>query len=79
MHQYRKEIVLDVDTDYAWALLGAIPGYPGWHMQSQPSKYPFPTTAAARLFATNNAAGWPGRRVEVRTLEGGIESIQKGV
>ena len=70
MKEYRKTIDLDPATKYAWVHLGPIPGFPAWHIQSLPSSYPFPTNAAAALFAANNKACWPDRTVEVVHLDG---------
>ena len=66
MQEYRKTLTHSPDTNYWWVELGPIEGYPDWHVQSQPTSYPFPTLAAANLFAANHRRVWPGREVEVR-------------
>jgi hypothetical protein len=63
--EYRKDIVHRPDSEYFWVELGPIPGYPEWHVQSEVTRYPFPTLAAANLFASNHRRLWPGREIEV--------------
>ena len=74
--EYRKLVTHDPSTTYAWAELGPLPGYPDWHVQSKPSRYPFPTDAAAVMFATNNKAEWPARHVAVLHLDGTRTEIE---
>jgi len=76
MNDYRRDIKHKPDSEYAWVELGPIPGYPDWHLQSEPSSYPFPTNAAAVLFATRNKADWPNRDVTVVHLDGHRVEIQ---
>jgi len=65
--EYRKDLEHKPDSEYAWVDLGPIPDLPSWHMQFQPSSYPFPTNAAALMFAA--AHRMPGRKVAVRMKE----------
>lgn len=65
MKEYRRDIAHDPGTKYYWVHMGPIPGYPDWHVQSQPSSYPFPTAQAAGRFADAHSHMWPGREVYV--------------
>lgn len=67
MNEYRTTIELDAETRYYWVELGPIPGYPDWHVQSKPSRYPFPAPQAAGRFADSHRKMWPGRSIEVLT------------
>ena len=68
MNEYRRDMQHKPDSEYAWVDLGPIPDLPAWHMQFQPSSYPFPTNSAAMRFAA--AHQHPGRKVVVRMKEG---------
>lgn len=68
--EYRKTIELDPDTKYHWVQLGPIPGLPDWHVQSQPSRWPFPTPEAAMRFAKAHKERDPLREVAVASLGG---------
>lgn len=65
MKEFRRDIEHRPDSDYFWVVLGPIPGYPDWHIQSQETRYPFPTPEAAERFADTHRKLWPGRSVEV--------------
>jgi len=66
MEEFRRDVQRHKpDSEYAWVHLGPIAGLPSWHQQSQPSAYPFPTNAAAALFASTHRELYPGREVEV--------------
>lgn len=68
MSTYRREIKHGPASEYAWVELGPIPGLPGWHIQSKPTSYPFPTNSAALQFAASHRM--EGRRIEVYMKEG---------
>jgi len=70
MNEFRREIKHGPGSLYAWVDLGAIEGYPGWHMQAALNSYPFPTDAAAHLFAMRNKEAFPSRKVTVRLIDG---------
>lgn len=77
MQSYGKSLELDRDNVYYWVTLGPIPGYPSWHEQSKPCSYPFPTEKAAKLFAENHAAAWPGREVSWTSADGTIWDLTR--
>lgn len=66
MNEYRREITHKPDSEYAWVLLGPIPGLPEWHIQGKPTSYPFPTNEAALRFAAGCRELVAERKVEVR-------------
>jgi hypothetical protein len=48
-------------------VMGRIPNTPGWHQKMyENNSYPFPTRAAADLFADNHRRMYPGRDIVVR-------------
>ena len=65
-----SEILHKPASEYTWVELGPIPGVPGWHIQSKPTSYPFPTENAAIKFAINARLEYPGREVVVVTTDG---------
>ena len=70
MKEYRRDVEHKPDNEYHWVILGPLPEVPPWHLQSEPTRYPFPTDTAAFRFAENNKATYPGRSVEVLTIDG---------
>lgn len=70
MDEYRKDIQHKPDSEYAWVEMGPIPDQPDWHMRLYAHQaYPFPTNAAALLFAATHRGIHPGRSVVVRMKE----------
>lgn len=71
MNEYRREIVHDNETVYAWVDMGPIPNTPAWHQAMYAhGSYPFPTDEAADAFATRHSG--LGRSVQVRKKNGEI-------
>lgn len=66
MEPYRKKVDLPSGSDYWFVHMGPIPNTPDWHQAMyQHQAYPFPTKAAADLFAQTHAARYPGRTITV--------------
>lgn len=65
-------INLENDGAYFYVELGPIPGVPTWHDKSNPSRWPFPTLAAALRFA--EAHERPGRDIVIRCPDGEVFS-----
>lgn len=71
MKEFRREVPLHKPaSDYAWVELGPLPGVPDWHIQAEPSHYPFPTDLAAVNFAVGCKGHAPDREVAVIHLDG---------
>ncbi|QZE10973.1 hypothetical protein SEA_AGAPE74_74 [Mycobacterium phage Agape74] len=69
MKEYRT--TLDHDTgESTFVELGPIPELPPWHVQSNPSRWPFPKEKAAFRFAEATKADHPNREVVVATPDG---------
>ncbi|AOT27744.1 hypothetical protein SEA_LEVIATHAN_74 [Mycobacterium Phage Leviathan] len=69
MKEYRT--TLDHDTGGStFVELGPIPELPPWHVQSNPSRWPFPKEKAAFRFAESTKADHPNREVVVVTPDG---------
>lgn len=62
----RKKVELPSGSDYWFVHLGPIPQLPEWHQKMyEHSAYPFPTEAAANLFADQHIRMYPGRDIKV--------------
>ncbi|AIK67788.1 hypothetical protein PBI_EQUEMIOH13_72 [Mycobacterium phage Equemioh13] len=70
MKEYRTTLELDPGASYTYVELGPIPELPPWHVQSQPSRWPFPKEKAAFRFAEAHKADHPNREVAVATTDG---------
>ncbi|QGJ87796.1 hypothetical protein SEA_BIANCATRI92_71 [Mycobacterium phage BiancaTri92] len=69
MNEYRKTLDLE-SKGSTFVELGPIPELPPWHVQSQPSRWPFPTEKAGFRFAEAHKADHPNREVVVATPDG---------
>ncbi|AFV51202.1 hypothetical protein ST20ES_74 [Mycobacterium phage 20ES] len=69
MREYRKTIVTE-ETGSTFVELGPIPELPAWHVQANPSRWPFPKEKAAFRFAEAHKADHPNREVVVATVDG---------
>ncbi|ATN92201.1 hypothetical protein SEA_TIPSYTHETREX_72 [Mycobacterium phage TipsytheTRex] len=68
--EYRKTLDLNPETSYTYVEMGPIPDMPSWHIQAQPSRFPFPTPEAALRFAQAAAVRDPGRDVVIAYPDG---------
>lgn len=76
MNEYRRDVPLSTDTDYWFVDMGPIPGMPGWHQELYAhGSYPFPTLAAARLFASNHKREHWLRKISIRFPDGHTEEV----
>ncbi|BBC43894.1 hypothetical protein [Mycobacterium phage GS4E] len=55
---------------YTWVEMGPIPELPPWHVQSNPSRFPFPGEKEAWRFAEGCKTDHPNREVVVATTDG---------
>ncbi|WXX09778.1 hypothetical protein [Mycobacterium phage MS619] len=69
MKEYRTSIEVE-DQGSTYVELGPIPELPPWHVQSHPSRWPFPKEKAAFRFAEATKADHPNREVVVATPDG---------
>lgn len=60
---------------YFWVEMGPIHGLPEWHVQSNPSRHPFPTEDGALLFAAAAAERHPDREIAVAYPDGSRLSV----
>ena len=67
MEPYRKKVDLPSGSDYWFVHLGPIPERPEWHKALyEKSSYPFPSEAAAKLFAQRHKNLHPNRSIEIK-------------
>ncbi|AIW02964.1 hypothetical protein PBI_LARENN_69 [Mycobacterium phage Larenn] len=69
MKKYRTTLDLE-DKGCTFVEMGPIHELPPWHVQAQPSRWPFPTEKAGFRFANNAKADHPNREVVVATPDG---------
>jgi hypothetical protein len=70
MEPYRKKVDLPSGKDYWFVHMGPVPNKPDWHQAMyRHQAYPFPTKAAAELFAQTHQERYPGRDITIKRGE----------